>query len=79
MEITTKYNIGDIVSISDYFSNIFYGRINEVTIDQGMEIIYTVGNFPKSTESIRIYENPTDNSAYEIVRIIGNDVRKEEQ
>ena len=79
MELNTKYNIGDIVSISDYYSNIFYARINEVTINQDMEIIYTVGNFPKSTESIRLYENPTDNSAYKIVRIIGKDTWKNEQ
>jgi hypothetical protein len=79
MEITTKYNIGDIVSIIDYYSNIIYGRINEITIDQKMEIIYTVGNFSISTENIRVYENPTDDCEYRILKLIGNDVRKEEQ
>lgn len=79
MEITTKYSIGDIVSIVDYYSNIIYGRINEITIDQKMEIIYTVGNFSISTESIRVYENPTNDCSYRILKLIGNDARKEEQ
>lgn len=81
MEIKTKYNIGDIVSVVDYYSNIIYGRINEVTINQKMEIIYTVGNFSisTSTENIRVYENPTDDCVYKILKVIGNDARKEEQ
>ena len=79
MEIKTKYNIGDIVSIVDYYSNIIYVRINEVTINQNMEIIYTVGNFSESTKSIRVYENPTDDCFYRIVKLIGTDARKEEQ
>ena len=79
MEISTKYNIGDIVSVVDYYSNIIYGRINEVTINQKMETIYTVGNFSTSTENIRVYENPTADCVYKIVKLIGNDAPKEEQ
>lgn len=79
MEIKTKYDIGDIVSVIDYYSNIIYARINEITINQKMEIIYTVGNFSTSTENIRVYENPTDDGGYKILKVIGNDARKEEQ
>lgn len=79
MEIKTKYNIGDIVSIVDYYNNIIYGRINEITINLKMEIIYTVGNFSISTEDIKVYENPTDDCVYRILKLIGNDARKEEQ
>lgn len=81
MEIKTKYDIGDIVSVVDYYSNIIYGRINEITINLKMEIIYTVGNFSisTSTENIRVYENPTDDCVYKILKVIGNDARKEEQ
>jgi len=79
MEFNTKYNIGDILSISDYYSNTFYARVNEVTINQNMEIIYTVGNFFEPTKNIRVYENPTDDCTYTIVKLIGNDSRKKEQ
>lgn len=79
MEISTKYNLGDIVSIIDYYSNTIYGRINEITVNKKLEIIYTVGNFSTSTENIRVYENPTADCVYKIVKLIGNDAPKEEQ
>ena len=80
MEINTKYNIGDIVSISDYYSNIFYARINEITINQNMEIIYTVGNFSTPVEKgIKVYENHNDDCVYSIIKLIGKDTWKNEQ
>jgi hypothetical protein len=79
MEINTKYNIGDIVSIADYYSNIFYARINEITINQNMEIIYTVGNFSEQEKNIRVYENHNDDCVYSIIKLIGKDTWKNEQ
>lgn len=68
--MNTKYNIGDVVSVIDYYDNVFASNIISIKINsQG--VCYELNKTESSDRHIIVRENPDENGYYRIIKVIG--------
>lgn len=68
-QISTLYNLGDVVAVGDYYDQIDCGVIKGITIsNEG--IVYTIKVGFREEETIKVREK-YDGNSYRIVKLLG--------